>query len=280
MVVIKIEEQERIRTESLPYKLPKKLREILEFFKFAVHNKNTSAVFIFDGRSGMGKTTLAGQVGLYCDPNFSLKNFYFTPNSFIEGLEKAKKGDFLLFDEAMLISSRNALSEINKMIIIAMSMIRSKQIFVGFGVNSIFDLDRNLALSRADLLLNVYGQTLIDRGTFMTFFKAEDGRDRIKELYLRGKKYYSYSEPKANFNSIFPAYFVVDNNEYEKKKQQGVKEFLMTSRGKWGVKDKEARDNLIFWVKDNYNISNKKISEITELSFKTIYNILEAREKK
>lgn len=274
MVQVKIDIKERVRVKRLPYTLPAKLTNILDFYKFAVWNKKTSVVLVIDGRSGMGKTTLAGQVGLYCDKDFGIKNFHFTPESFLKGLENAKKGEVVLFDEAMLISSRNALSEINKMIVIAMSMIRSKNLFVIFCVNSVFDLDRNLALSRADILLSVYGAHLVDRGKFMAFFKGEDGKDRLKELYLRGKKLYSYAYPKSNFNTTFPKPFVVDEDEYEKRKQKGVKDFLSQSRSKLGDKATAGRNNLIKWVRDNTDLSIEKIGEITGLSRQTIHIIL------
>lgn len=279
MVVVKIDEVEQQRITNLPYNLPKKIAELLDFFKFAVNHKNTSVVLIVDGRSGMGKTTLSSQMGMYCDKDFSLKNFYFTPEDFLDGLSKAEKGDFILFDEAMLLSSRNALSEINKMCIIAMSMIRSKQIFVCFCVNSIFDLDRNIALSRADVLFSVYGMHLIDRGSVMAFFKGEDGLDRLKDLYLRGKKYYSYSHPKSNFNCNFSKHFAVNEEEYERLKQEGVNRFLGSSSDRLGSRDKRIRDILVKWIYHNTELKQNEIQDITGLSRKTMYNILQGEEK-
>ncbi len=275
MVTPHITKQEEERTLNLPYKLNKHLTYLLKGFKWAVHNKNTSVVMICDGRSGMGKTSLMCQVGLYCTPNFSLDNVHFTPEEFLDGLRDAKKGDFVLFDEAMLISSRSAMSQINKMIVMAMAMIRSKQIFVGFCCNSIFDLDRNLALSRADLLLNVYGDSLTDRGKFMAFFKGEDARDRIKELYLNGKKYYSYYKPKSNFNTTFSSYFTLDNDEYEEKKQKGIDIFLKaTSARPHDIKHIQARDKYILWLDENTDLDKQQIAKIGGIVQRTIYNAI------
>ena len=225
----------------------KYLLDNLEGFKHTVLNKNTSFVMVIDGRSGMGKTTLANQLGHFFDDNYCLEKIYWEPRKFLEGLEKAKKGDFLLFDEAMILSSRSAMSEINRMVVMAMSMIRSKQLFICFCVNSIFDLDRNLALSRADFLLHVYGDNLGDRGNFTAFFRAKGDIDRIKSLYLRGKKYYSYSQPRANFFGSFGKRFIVDENEYEKRKQAGVNSFLKgdSSLGKREKKYRKVCKNMI-----------------------------------
>ena len=225
----------------------KYLLDNLEGFKRTVLNKNTSFVMVIDGRSGMGKTTLANQLGHFFDDNYCLDKIFWEPRKFLEGLEKAKKGDFLLFDEAMILSSRSAMSEINRMVVMAMSMIRSKQLFICFCVNSIFDLDRNLALSRADFLLHVYGDNLGDRGNFTAFFRARGDIDRIKSLYLRGKKYYSYSQPRANFFGSFGKRFIVDENEYEKRKQAGVNNNLKgdSSLGKREKKYRKVCKNMI-----------------------------------
>lgn len=207
--------------------------ELLMGFRKAVHKHNTSVVLIFDGRSGMGKTTLAMQTGITLDPDFGMHKIHFEPKTFLlgspegkVGLSNAKKGDFILFDEAMLISNRSAMSQINKMIIQAMSMIRSKNIVVAFCVNSIFDLDRNLVLHRADALFHVYGESLVKRGKFMGFFKGRDGFDRLKSLYLQGKKLYEYAKPVANMRAGFPSKFIVDEVIYEKEKQEGIDKFL------------------------------------------------------
>ena len=178
-------------------------------------------------------------------PDFDLSNVHFTPESFTEALTHTKKGDTIIFDEAMLLSSRAALSQINRMIVIAMSMIRSKNLCIIFNVNSIFDLDRNLALSRADLLLHCYGDSLTDKGKFLAFFKGSDGIDRIKQLYIHGKKYYSYGFPRSNFHSNFPSHFVLDEKEYERIKQIGVNNFLKGTKNTENSRYKQQRDILI-----------------------------------
>lgn len=284
------DEIERARLEALPYKLNAYITTLLDGFKWAVREKNTSVVIVFDGRSGMGKTTLNNQCGKYCDPDFDLHKIHYSPESFLNGSEgkiglaQAKQGDYICFDEAMLISSRAALSQINRMIIQAMSMIRSKKIIIAFCVNSIFDLDRNLALSRADILFHVYGDSLTDRGRVMTFFKGSDGRDRLKELYLRGKKYYDYGQPKSNFFCNFPSHFVVNEAKYEEEKQKGVNEFLQSTS--YGRNNKasnlafEMREKYILYLRENIHLTINEIAEIGGVSGRTIDNILAKLRKK
>jgi ABC-type dipeptide/oligopeptide/nickel transport system ATPase subunit len=169
---VKIDIKELARVNELPFKLPKALRYLLDGFKWAIDKKNQSAVTIVDGRSGMGKTTLSLQMASYMSPNFSIDDVYFTPEKFLEGLANTKKGDkkVLVFDEAMLLSSRAALSQINRMIVIAMSMIRSKNLFIIFNVNSIFDLDKKFikscVLNKGDVVLlsaGGHGFTMLEK---------------------------------------------------------------------------------------------------------------------
>ncbi len=274
MSEVTILQSEINRINALPYSLPKKLREILDGFKWAIHNRKQSVVLLVDGRSGMGKTTLSFQTGKYMTPDFSLNNVHFTPEAFLEALTRTKKGDTVIFDEAMLLSSRATLSKINRMIVVAMSMIRSKNLCIIFNVNSIFDLDRNLVLSRADLLLHCYGESLTDKGKFLAFFKGGDGRDRIKELYIHGKKYYSYGTPKSNFNAMFGSNFVLDDNEYEVKKQIGVNSFLKGTKAEASSKFKRSRDLYVKYIYDNLDLTQEQIAELGDITRRTIINIL------
>jgi len=276
----KISLDERLRVMHLPFKLPRSLRTLMDGFKWAINFKNQSAVVVVDGRSGMGKTTLSLQMASYMSKSFNIDYIYYTPDKFVAALQVAKKGDTLVFDEAMLLSSRAALSQINRMIVIAMSMIRSKNLFIIFNVNSIFDLDKNLALSRADLLLHCYGDSLTDKGKFLAFFKGGDGQDRIKDLYINGKKYYSYSHPKSNFYTTFSSYFVVDVNEYEKRKQEGVNKFLSGSQSKLGNKNMEARNRAVrtmYDLKDSEGkrlYTQEKVAEMLGLGARTVFEIV------
>ena len=247
-------------------------KQLLDDFKDAVQNHNTSIVVIFDGKSGKGKTTLSNQTGYYLDKNFGLENIYYEPGQFLKGLANAKPGSYHSFDEAMILSSRSAMSTVNKMIIQAMSMIRSKKIYVAFCVNSIFDLDKNLVLSRADALMHVYGEGLVDRGRFAAFFKAKgDNFDRIKLLYLYGKKFYDYGKPRANFIGRFVKEFIVNETKYEVEKQIAIDKFLTQEPT---TKKQKSYEALIFKLIRFDGYKTKKVAEYAEVSIPTIQRIL------
>lgn len=267
----------------LEYTLKEKVIELLEVYYYAVHKKNQSVVGITDGRSGLGKTTFTFQIAKYLDPTFSLAKVHYNPDTFLYGgdgkigLKQAKQGDFIMFDEAMMISGRTALSKYNIAIVQAMSMIRSKNIFVWFCANSIFDLDKNLALFRTEILFHIYGKNLLDRSKVMAFFTGADGNEKIKYLYIMGKKYYDYAKPHSNFNVNFPAHFIFDQNEYDKQKDQGVNEFLtQLDKSKSSVASKH-RDKLIMALREE-GFQYKEISKMGGISEPTIAKIIKESE--
>ena len=278
---------ELIRCNNLPFRLPIKLRNILDGFKWACREKNTSVVMIIDGKSGRGKTTFSGQIAAYCDADYMdkskvLRKIHWNPETFLNGaydgngnlikvgLKQAQQGDVIIFDEAMLVSSRSSMSELNKVVVVAMSMIRSKRIIVIFNVNSFFDLDKNISIFRSEILLHVYGESLTDRGKFLAFFQGEDGEDRLKNLYILGKKFYSYAKPQSNFNANFPSYSVFDWDEYEIQKQDGINKFL-SSGTKGGTKSQNSRDCYIRWIKQNTQLTAQEIADIGHISDETVY---------
>ena len=247
-----------------------KLQDLLDGFKKAIQKNRQSVVIVCDGRSGMGKSTFSNQVGKYLDLDFDLDNLHFTPDDFLTALKNAKKGEMVILDEAMMLSNRASMSEINRAVVIAMSMIRSKCIYVVFNINSAFDLDKNLILHRADVLFHIYGESLIDRGRFTTFFRGQDGFDRLKFLYLLGKKFYDYSKPKSNFYGRFTKNFIVDEDEYEAKKQIGINKFLKLGFSKSNAKGMRHRNILIRWIYNKKLLNLVEIGELLDLDASSI----------
>jgi len=252
-----------------------------------VMNKKTSAVFLFDGRSGLGKTTFSFQVGCYIakgvakhfstrlkkevEPKFSLDDVAWTPDAFIDKLKKATKGDIIILDESMILSNRSSMSEVNRMVIIMMSMIRSKQIFVMFNVNSIFDLEKNLPLHRADMLVHLYApeDRFASRGRYGVVPSA---KGKLKNLYILGKKYYDYSRSKYAFIDKFPAFFPFDEKEYEKRKQESISAYF-ESATTTSNKSKDSRDTYIRHLKES-GMSHEVIAGIGGISTKTVQRAL------
>ena len=209
-----------------------------------IPHRRSDMFIIIDGPVGAGKTTLSFQSALYFDPTFNLSRVVFSVDDFLQALIKATPGQAVVFDEAIIVNSRSALTEFNKKVIIAMTQIRSKGLYIFFNIPSLFDLDRNLVLNRCHLLLHCYQDHFGDRGKYCVFDK-----EKVKTLYFKGKKLYSYAIPKANFVARFSEFFPLDRIEYETKKQ---KEIAKQAKNKKTHRWKRQRDNVLKWLHENY----------------------------
>jgi len=257
-----------------------------------VMTKNTSAVYLCDGRSGLGKTTLSCQISCHLaneivkykqkklnkkvEPKFTLDDVCWTPDVFIEKLKKATYGDIIIMDESMILSNRSAMSHFNKAVIIMMSLIRSKQIFVIFNVNSIFDLDKNLVLHRADVLFHLYAEDdrFASRGRYLVIPSAHG---KLKNLYIVGKKYYNYSKARIAFRDKYTKFFPFDEKEYEKKKQDAIQKYFTSSKPETSTvrRIKETRDKVIRYLKDVDKLKPQQIADICGLSTRQIWKCLQ-----
>jgi len=182
-----------------------------------VAHRRSDMFIIIDGPVGSGKTTLSFQCAKYFDPTFCLDRVVFSVDDFLETLIAAKPGQAVVFDEAIIVNSRSALTDFNKKVIIAMTQIRSKGLYLFFNIPSVFDLDKNLVLNRCHLLLHCYQDHFGDRGKFCVF-----DHEKMKILYLKGKKLYTYAFPKANFVARFTEHFFLPRGKYESKKQMEI----------------------------------------------------------
>jgi hypothetical protein len=194
-----------------------KLEQKEETFDLTVYP--TGNFFLKNGllSHNSGKSTLSFQAALYFDKTFNLDRVVFSVDDFLTALINASPGQAVVFDEAIIVNSRSALTEFNKKVIIAMTQIRSKGLYIFFNIPSVFDLDRNLVLNRCHLLLHCYQDHFGDRGRYCVFDK-----DKMKMLYLKGKRLYTYAFPKANFVGAFSEYFYLDREDYENKKQREI----------------------------------------------------------
>ena len=149
--------------------------------------KDKDCILALDGREGAGKSTLALQIGKYVDPTLDLSRVVFNAEEFRQAIFKAKKGQCIIFDEAFTgLSSRAALSGINRTLISLMMQMRQKNLFVIIVLPTFFLLDKYVALFRARALIHVYENKGV-RGYFRLY------NSKLKKLlYIFGKKDYSY----------------------------------------------------------------------------------------
>lgn len=183
-----------------------------------VIKKDWDFLFIVDGSEGAGKSIVAMCMAKYCDPSLTLDRITFTPNTFRKAIVEAKQYQAVIFDEAYTgLSSRATMSMINRILIKMLAEIRQKNLFVWVVMPCVFDLDKYVALWRSRALVHVYTGENFERGYF-AFYNV----NRKKDLYINGKRFYSYAKPKPNFVGRFTNHYVVDEKEYRDKKKNSL----------------------------------------------------------
>jgi hypothetical protein len=174
-------------------------------------------VFLYDGAEGSGKSVKAMQDAYYCDETLNIDRVTFTPPEFKKGVLNAKQYQAVIYDEAYTgLSAKATMSRINRALVSMLAEIRQKNLFVFVVMPTFFDLDKYVALWRSRALIHVYTKGF-QRGYFM-FYNA----DRKKDLYINGKKYYSYYKPECNFYGRFTNHYTVNEQIYRKKKKESL----------------------------------------------------------
>ncbi len=170
-------------------------------------------IFLYDGSEGTGKSVKAMQDAYYCDPTLKLERICFTPGEFRNAIIKAQPYQAVIYDEAYTgLSARAAMSHINRTLISMLAEIRQKNLFVFVVMPTFFDLDKYVALWRSRALIHVYTHGF-QRGYF-EFYNL----DKKKDLYIKGKKFYTYNVTEANFRGRFTKFYPINEKEYKKKK--------------------------------------------------------------
>lgn len=183
-----------------------------------VIKKDWDMLFVVDGAEGSGKSIMAMQMAKFCDPTLTLDRVVFTPTDFRKAIINAKRYQAVVYDEAYTgLSSRATMSMINRALVTMLAEIRQKNLFVFVVMPCFFDLDKYVALWRSRGLMHVYTGRNFERGYFC-FFNV----DRKKQLYINGKRFYSYARPKSNFFGRFVNHYVIDKKAYLKKKKNSL----------------------------------------------------------
>ena len=200
-----------------------------------------------------GKSTFAMQLARRIDPAFNLDRVCFSPDEFRKAVIEAEKGQAVVFDEAYRgLSSRGALTEVNKLLVSMMVEMGQKNLCVIIVLPTFFLLERYVALWRARGLFHIY-KSRGKKGYWIGF-----GRKKKKLIYLQGKKDYTYrvKAARSTFKGRFYGKYVIDEEAYRKKKEKTFREGFRTSKRE---KFKQQRDNLIWLVKKELDLSQRDL---------------------
>ena len=115
---------------------------------------------ILTGASGVGKSSCAIQIGMDIDPGLTAAtigdHIAFTPDEFIDMLEKAKPEQVVIFDEGVrgLLSS-DTMSPEQKSLTTALALVRAKRLVLIILAPDIWQLAKNLRSRRAEFWIHV-----------------------------------------------------------------------------------------------------------------------------
>jgi hypothetical protein len=246
-------------------------------------NKDKDAVIVIDGGEGAGKSTLAFQIGKKVDQTLDLNRVTFNAEEFRAAILKAKKGQCVIYDEAFTgLSSRAALSGVNRVLVSLMMQMRQKNLFVIVVLPTFFLLEKYVALFRTRILIHVYENKGI-RGYFRIY-----NRKKKKNLYLMGKQSLSYSGKKwkipvfTKFKGRFYGVFALGDKkveeEYRRKKGKALEATEHDPMSAGQIKYREQRDICIYVLRKKLDLTYEQLSNLVgdydlELSRPQIANI-------
>jgi len=227
--------------------------------------KDKDCVIAIDGAEGAGKSTLALQIGKFVDPTLDLSRVVFDAESFRQAIFKAKKGQCVIFDEAFTgLSSRAALSGINRALVSLMMQMRQKNLFVIMVLPTFFLLDKYVALFRTRALIHVY-----EAGGRRGYFRLYN-RKLKKYLYLAGKTTYSYTGAKWKINTKFRGRFYgvfalgdeKMEDKYRIKKGKALEDTEKNPMSAGQVKYREQRDIILYLLRKNTQLTYEQLSNL------------------
>lgn len=200
------------------FKFHELLAANLEPLKRRVLSKDRDVCILVTGKEGFGKSMIAQQIAYYFDRSFDLSRLTFGLSEFKQACLNAKPGQAVQGDELLdIFAGRAATSKQNREMMQLLAKIRQRRLFMILVCPSVFEIDRYAVLHRADLLIHCFsGQG--DRVGFFNYY----GRDKLKDLYIQGKRFMDYKVVTPDFQGTFTQHYVVDENEYRKKKDKDL----------------------------------------------------------
>jgi hypothetical protein len=198
---------------------------------------DSDMMLLLDGEiEGVGKSTLAQQIGYYFaylfNTEFSIKNIVFNPKQVEEAVMTMPRFSSIVWDEAYEGANKyRVMSTENQRLTRIFQKIRQRNLCLIVVLPSFFDLSKYYAIRRSWALIHCYykpqldlkniddntqidlSKPVLERGYFKYFT-----RPLKKKLYNHFKKVEDYSEVRARFIGMFPPHYTVPKEEYKEKK--------------------------------------------------------------
>lgn len=186
----------------------------LEIIREAVQKK-WDGLFYIGGYEGDGKSEFAAQLAFYLDPTYNIDRCVFTPEQFIEAVNKAKPKTAIVYDEAQDVMESTARDKSAREIKSMLTRIRKKQLYIFIVAPDFWRINKYLFIHRARAFIRVYSNGL-ERGFFEYY-----NREKKHELKIRGQRYEQLCVP-PNFRGRYTHWFPLDEEAYDSKKEEAT----------------------------------------------------------
>ncbi len=256
-------EQENPKNNITYYMDDNLKRNLDDKVKPALHKKDKDYFIAIDGGEGSGKSTLAFQIGKYVDPTLDLDRVVFTPEEYKNAIFRAEKGQCVIYDEAFTgLSSRSALSTINRTLVSLMMQVRQKNLFVIIVLPTIFLLEKYVSLFRTKVLIHVY-ENKGKRGYFRIYSKKlKMGLILDKAAKTYGYKVRTPRRMKGRFYGIFALGKKKIEEKYREKKMKALESTEKIEISVSQAKYMKQRDVFVYLVR---KLTGKTYQEIQKL---------------
>lgn len=248
--------------------------------KTITHNLGRDWDFVFvisgDGMVRVGKSVLAQQIAYFVayekGTPFSLENIVFSGEELMSVAHRLPKNSCIIYDEARgELDSKKTLEKVSKVLQDFFAECGMYNHFIILVLPDFFELNRNLAISRSEALINVFrtaeaktdkdGEEVLQyvRG-FYDFYN----RSGKKKLYDWGKKNNKeYNKKFRKFWGEFRNELVVDKDAYERKKMLFLRRNRL-SENKPNKFQQKTQDRLIasLSILNDLTGSQRKMSEL------------------
>jgi len=224
-------------------------------------------VYVVDGRERSGKSVFTFQQACYIDPSLvgDLSRVCFSAEEFLSAVKKtnssATETKCIIFDEAFRgLSSRTALSKINKKIIQALMEVGQKNLVLWIVLPSIFMLDLYPAMLRSNALFHIKKEQASSQRAFYVYSYKKKG-----QLYQAGvRKGWTYAiktRNKGRFSKKMPGGDDFDR-KYRAKKLKAINESEnVIDKAEESSKFMKQRDLMVYDLVENRGLSQQKASD-------------------
>jgi hypothetical protein len=264
--------EESKMVQEIGFSIDGGLRQVLNSIAYNIPQDWDSVILISgSGMVRVGKSVLAQQIAKYLsiklETPFSLDNIVFSGSELISKAKSFPKMSVFVYDEARgELDTKKVLEEMTKTLLDFFAECGMYNHVLILVLPEFFDLPKSIAISRSELLLNVFREREPKKDKndedvvkFMRGFFYGYHRPTKKKLYILGKKNFNdYDIVKSDFKGRFSNTFTVDKREYEAKKL----EYLARNRFK---EDRDFKFNATLFLLSRYLSALKMESELKSL---------------